>query len=225
LTIDDIAPERSYNAYKKRFEDEHAVIFGMTRFGKSYLVERLIRMREYVVIHDPKAEYDTKGFKVFEKLADLLNKTGGEGDVQKYPRIIYQPSGRELRDEEAQSTFFGWIYHRGNTFGVIDELNALCKTRTEMPDGMVDCYARGNAKGVALCGLTQEPVFVPSMAMTQARHRYAFFTALLAHQKKICGLMPGLTVDAIEALMKKQFYYYRQGEKNTTGPFFLTKAA
>lgn len=222
MNLSDIAPRRTYNAYKKRVEDEHAVIFGMTRFGKSYLVERLLAMRKHVTIHDPKAEYDTPGFRRFEKLSDLLRATDSDAKVKKIPRTIYAPSAKEIRDEEAQSTYFQWVYARTNTVCVVDELNALMQSRNDMPEGMLDCYARGNARGVALWGLTQEPVYVANIAMTQARHRYCFFVALLPHQKKVCSVMPGLVPEAIDALPRRHFYYYEQGEKRAAGPFVVT---
>jgi len=57
--------------------------------------------------------------------------------------------------------------------------------------------------------------------MTQARHRYSFFVALVAHQKKVCEVMPGLTTEQIDALPKRHFYYYQQGEKSYEGPYTL----
>ena len=221
MKLADIAPQRTYNDYRKRFEDEHAIIFGMTRFGKTYLVERLTQLRRYVAIHDPKGEYSLRGYRIFEHVGALIKATDSPAKTLKTPRVIYAPAVGELRDAGAQQAFFAWAYARGNTQVVVDELNAVTTGRADMPDALLDCYARGAARGVAIVGLTQEPVYVPGLALTQATHRYTFFVALGDHQKKVCSVMPGLLPEEIDALPKRHFYYYCQGEKESVGPFFV----
>jgi hypothetical protein len=221
VKIDDIAPQRTWNEYRKRFEDQHAVIFGCTRYGKTYLVERLVGLRKWVAIHDPKAEYALRGFRIFDSIDKLIRATDTASKTLKTPRVIYAPNVRELRDPGAQNAFFAWGYDRGNTQIIADELNALTTGRADMPPAMLDCYARGNGRGVAIVGLTQEPVYVPGVAMTQASHRYTFYVANLDHQKKVCSFMPGLSPEAIDVLPKRYFYYFALGEKGCEGPFVL----
>lgn len=221
MKLADIAPQRSWNSYRRRFEDQHAIIFGMTRFGKTYLTERLVALRRYVAIHDPKGEYALRGYRIFDSIEKLIKATDTAAKTLKVPRVIYAPEVGELRDAGAQNAFFGWAYSRTNTMIVVDELNAITTGRADMPPALLDCYARGAARGVAIVGLTQEPVYVPAIALTQASHRYCFFVALEAHQKKVCSVMPGLSPEAIDALPKKHFYYYEQGEKKAQGPYFV----
>ncbi len=229
MKLADVAPQRSWNDYRKRVEDEHSVIFGMTRFGKTYLAERLAAMRVFVVVHDPKAEYVLRGYRACATLAELQKLTSTPAKIAKNPKLIYQPDTKHLRDEGEQDGFFTWVYQRGDTMCIIDELTSVSTRRTDMPQGLVDCYARGNGRAVSIMGLTQEPTWVPSMAMTQARHRYTFYVANLDHQKRVCTYMPGpvavpggekgLTPDLIAQLPKRHFYYYRLGEKATSGPW------
>ena len=217
MKLSEIAPIRALNPETGNNEGEHALIFGMTGFGKTYLAKRLSRLRKYVTIHDAKGTFREPGFVRFTSLSKLIKS--------KAFKTIYAPSRFELRDEKAQDAYFEYIYARGNTTAIIDELTAVATTRHDIPDALFDCYARGREFGNEIWALTQEPVFVPSIALTQARHRYTFYLTGPTHQKKVVDLMPGLTIDDVIDLGKREFYYYREGEKTVDerGPFHLGK--
>lgn len=218
MKLFEIAPRRGVNADTGKIEGEHALIFGLTGFGKSYLIARLARLRTHTTVHDAKGSFAAPGMKRFTSLSKLVN-----AKPEKVPRSIYAPSRTELRDQGAQEAYFEWVYSRGNTTCIVDELTAVATTRTDIPDALFDCYARGREFGIEVWGCTQEPVWIPSITITQARNRYAFYVASLVHQKKVAGVMPGLSVDEILGLEKQQFHFYREGEKfvDDRGPFKL----
>ena len=222
MLLADIAPVRSRNPETGNLEGEHAFIAGITGFGKSYLVKRLADMREYVIIHDPKCEVYLPGYKrvdSFRKLQAL--------DPRKHPRAIYAPNRKEARDPHYHDLLFRFVYERTNTTLVLDELNFIAMSRHDMPEWMFECYTRGRTRGIEIWALTQEPSWIPSVTRTQTKHRYCFYMADEAHQERMAGLLPGLAPttkgarERIASLQKRQFFYYRLGERHARGPYVI----
>lgn len=203
-------------------EGEHAVILGMTGFGKSYLVKRLERERTFVVVHDPKGTWNVPGYKRFTKLAHMMRV-----DPEKYPRIVYTPTREELRDWSVINRFFEWVYLRGRTTLILDEVTSVVNGQ-DMADAFKDLLARGRELGHEVWSLSQQAVYVPNLVFTQSKNIYTFYNAHDEHRAKIAGFMPfGVPkVEAkkkIELLQKKEFYYYREGMRGAIGPCQLVE--
>lgn len=66
-------------------------------------------------------------------------------------------------------------YDRGHVILVIDEFTQVVPSDRNPGYGLKNVFARGGGKDVGLIGLTQEPVYIPRMLLSQASH-LALFT-------------------------------------------------
>lgn len=65
-------------------------------------------------------------------------------------------------------------YQRTHVILVIDEYTQVVQSRQDAGWALKNVFARGRGKKVGLIGLTQEPVFVPRMLLSQASHLVLF---------------------------------------------------
>lgn len=65
-------------------------------------------------------------------------------------------------------------YLRGHVIVVADEYTSICPSDRSPGYGLKNVFARGRGRNVGLIGLTQEPVNVPRMLLSQASHLVLF---------------------------------------------------
>lgn len=212
LALADMMPQRRRNEETGGVDTEHAFIGGMTRFGKTYLAKRILQAKRFVIVHDPKNKFHLgRGEKRISSHRELYGLP-----PDKYPIIVYAPDRAELRDPDAAQEYCDTIYRRGNCTAVFDELSAVCSA-TQIPPALQDLYARGAEMGISVIGLSQEPVRIHSLTMSQAHHFYVFYMAGAAHRDKVAGFMP-INPETIEELKRYYFYYWRNDLPAIIGP-------
>lgn len=214
-------PRRRRNPETGGTDGEHAVIIGITRYGKTFLAKEMARYHKDVVVYDPKNMWhvpreNEEGFGVARvSHVDELK----ELDPLQWPYQIYSPDRIERKDQAAKERLGEYVYERGDTFFIIDELSAIAAPY-ETPDSIEDCYARGAERNICVVGLTQEPVKVDSKAFSQSQHIYSFYIAIEAHKKKVEGIMP-IRREQIETLKPQQFFWWRVDLPRAIGPCHL----
>jgi hypothetical protein len=80
-------------------------------------------------------------------------------------------------------------YDRGHVILVIDEYTQVVVSDRTPGYALKNVFARGGGKNVGLIGLTQEPVYVPRMLMSQASHLALFtvtYQADIKYLKNLC---------------------------------------
>lgn len=80
-------------------------------------------------------------------------------------------------------------YERGHIIVVIDEYTQVVPSDRNPGYGLKNIFARGRGKKVGLIGLTQEPVYVPRMLLSQASHLALFsvtYTADIKYLRNLC---------------------------------------
>lgn len=215
LSLRAIAPAHRQNLETGGIDGEHAFIGGGTGFGKSYLEKQLLLEAPFAIVHDPKGTFTIR--RAIKRVQHVRQLYGL--DPKKHPFVVYSPPRGEDRDEGEQEAFCDFIYQRGNCYAAFDELTAIC-TATWAPESLKDLYARGRERGVCCVGLSQQPVGVYPLCMSQARHLYAFYLANAAHREKLAGFMP-LEPELIGELQRYEFYYWREDLPVAAGPFIL----
>lgn len=203
---------------KRIRRDEHVFVAGKTGSGKTWTMERYLAGEKHVVMLDSKADtlmriaegkplwhgVDDDKIDVCESL-DALNYATKE-------KIIYIPSSGELLDPAAHEKFFRWIYNRMNCIVWIDELTSVCPTPYKMPLALQDIYARGRSRNTTAWALTQRPVGVPGMCISQSTHVFGFALNKESDRKRLVD-DTGMT-EFYERPPKHAFWYYRDGADN-----------
>lgn len=197
---------------------DRAVIVGSTGSGKTYLVREMLKFRRFVVVLDTKGMMDwskADGYQLIksgkkendEKVFQRLQNTTAE-------KILFKPSARWLRNDEAIEDFFQWIYWRGHTTLYIDELTSIADTH-KMPVGYRDLLARGREKGIEVWTSTQRPSGIPQQVLTESENCYCFKLRHPNDKKKLFQMF-GFSEMQIDDLEKFHFIYSKNGD--ITGP-------
>jgi hypothetical protein len=79
-------------------------------------------------------------------------------------------------------------YERGHIILVVDEYTQVVPSDRSPGYGLKNVFARGGGKNVGLIGLTQEPVYVPRMLLSQASHLALFTVTYQADIKYLRNL-------------------------------------
>lgn len=193
--------------------DERTLIFGMTGSGKTFLAEKLLQWRKYVIVYDLKGTITWDGYKIVESLERLT-----EIDPIKYPKIIFKPPLYFVKDEEAVNQFFQFVYQRGNCTLYVDEIMTAC-FKGQISYWLLAIMTRGRELGVSFVGATQRPKQIPISIITESEHRFIFLLSNYPDAKRI---EENYSIDADEIVkLKKRYFYYSSVEQTYNKPFIL----
>lgn len=198
---------------------DRAVFVGTTGSGKTYLARQVLNFRKFVVVLDTKGFIDWKGYKLFKATAKSDDKTFLKLQNSTDEKLIFRPSAKWLRDDDAIENFFQWIYWRGNTTVYIDEATSIVNTH-RMPQGYFDLLVRGREKGIEVFTSTQRPSGIPQVILTESEHCYCFKIRHPSDQKKLFE-MYGLDSDLI-GNMDKHFFIYSLDGADISEPLKLS---
>jgi DNA helicase HerA-like ATPase len=194
---------------------EHVFVAGQTGTGKTFLAEVYLAGYNHVVKLDTKGEVyerrakgesawygleEGKDFVVVERIAEL--------DKQKIPKIIYAPVFEE-QTQEHYNAVLKWVYERENTTIWIDELMSIADNPQRYPLYLRAIMTRGRSRNVSAWALTQRPMDIPSIVLSQTTHYFVFNMQLPQDRKKIAeatgveefNIKPGF----------RMFWYFRDG--------------
>jgi hypothetical protein len=178
-------------------QNERAFLAGMTGSGKTTLAYELLKVKDYVVVHDAKGMLTWKGYERCIKLNDAMHSDS--------PKIIYAPDHFELDNEEKINEFFTWVYKRKNTTLYIDEVYAVTK-RAEIPHYFLACLTRGREMGISTYCSSQRPKNIPQFILSESENYYVFRLLLLNDRKRITEILP-IADEQLTTLKQYQFYY------------------
>jgi len=183
-------------ALAKLSPNDRIAIVGKTGSGKTQLA---IIIASYFAqqLHSPWQVWwiDTKGDDTdIAKLRDWGFVNGAsDKDIQRVGGLrnaLYfkiEPVGGLSTIDLAQSKI-DEAYSRGNVIIVIDEYTQVVPSNRNPGYALRDVFSRGRGKKVGLIGLTQEPVYVPRMLISQASHIVLFTVTYEADIKYLRNL-------------------------------------
>jgi DNA helicase HerA-like ATPase len=141
---------------------------------------------------------DTKNVK--EDIEELINWGAVNGSSEKHQKrrgglrnfkfFIITPEPGYSTVEQAQGKLQE-AYERGHVIVVIDEYTQVVISNRTPGQPLKDVFTRGRGRNVGLIGLTQEPVNVPRMLMSQASHLVLFTVTYpydIDYCKKLCKI-------------------------------------
>lgn len=151
-----------------------AVYAGQTGSGKTTAILKTLPAyygKRQIVIADTKNDptIESLAGPVATRLRDLPGKSKWPDN----PVVIYRPDAGELADLAILDAFCDWIYRRGRTILVIDELGQFAAGAHAGP-GLTSIFARGRTAEITVLAGTQRPVSVPIIAFTESQLFFVF---------------------------------------------------
>lgn len=190
---------------------ERATLIGKTGSGKTTLARYLLEPFKFIVILDLKGTIDWDGYKLVTDFTRLTK--------ERFPRLIFRPSARLLRDEKLIDDFFWWIYHRKNTTLYVDEVYSVVSGNW-LPDGYHALLTRGRERNITLISSTQRPTRIPTEILSEAERLYVFRLRMFRDREKIINIDSEFSDDGI-AKLHNRFFYYSHYDDGVTGPYIL----
>lgn len=197
---------------------EHVFVAGQTGGGKSFLTEIYLSNFPHVVMLDTKGEMlqrKTEGKKLWKGVPDKeveLIEHLSDLDYVDTPKIIYSPSFEEL-NEEYYNEFFRWAYFRQNTTVWVDEAMSVSKNSQTIPEFYKAILTRGRSRNTSVWSLTQRPVGLAPIIMSQSTHYFIFNLQLNQDREKVADVTgaPEFYEKPSQGKQKYLFWYFKDG--------------
>lgn len=183
--------------------DEHVFICGMTGSGKTHFAMYLYSLLHdpgHIVVLDVKHDISLPYAVVVHRVQDILLALNEKKNV--IARLV---NSQENYDAVAQL-----VYARGNTILWIDE-GAQIVPEGKITQPFVNLYTAGRSRKAVCWTLSQRPAIISKTGISQSSHYFIFALILSRDKKAICEDVP-LEVEQINALKKRWFYHYMQGD-------------
>jgi hypothetical protein len=198
--------------------EQHAFICGATGTGKSKLAEYLVNdpCKERSIVYDPKHSRtigEWQGQTFIYGWQELM-----KADREDVRRIVYRPSrepyeknGRvvdESEDADAQLEFFRFVFNGGHRRVVIDESSSLLGEAR--PNYFLrKCVTQGRELGISVVALTQRPVSIPIVTMSEASRIYVFRLGWAEDRERIEKITQGkISAEEQAELPDHKFLFY-----------------
>jgi hypothetical protein len=130
----------------------------------------------------------------------------------KVPVVVWRPSGESARDYQAYDTLFDWVYSRGNTCLVIDEVSQVVQGAQTFGPGFNDVVTRGRVRGLTVFYGTQRPAYVPRIIYSESQRFFVCYVSDKSDRERIAAFTrPEL---AQEVPDQHGFWYYNSKSRS-----------
>lgn len=164
---------------------ERGIFAGQTGSGKTTAMLRMLAVyygKRQIVIFDTKSDPSIE--RLEGPVATHLRDLPKVAKWPEHPVVIYRPIARELADLVMLDAAADWVYRRGHTILVIDELSQF-GAGAHAGAGLTSIFARGRTADITVLAGTQRPVSIPILAFTEAQLFYAFRLVFEDDRKRI----------------------------------------
>lgn len=182
---------------------EHVAAVGDTGTGKTYLVSRLVQLREYVVILRTKPD-DIK-FDGFRRA-----KTAAAMDDMFKTRILLQPE--HSKQQKEGFAMLDRVWEQGGWTVVIDELWYVEKL-LKLGPWVERLLTQGRSKDISVIVGMQRPAQISRFAISQCTHLFSFRVEGRDLQTIKESTTPRI-VEPINDLRKHDFVYYNRATRD-----------
>lgn len=183
---------------------EHVSAIGDTGTGKTYLVSKLVRLRQFVVVFktkpDPDDDSKWRGFKRTKSAKTL--------DDQRYSRILLDPDYSKQAREGYE--MLERIWRQGGWTCVIDEL--WYSERIGLKPYIERLLTQGRSKGISVVIGQQRPVTTSRFAISQTTHLFCFRVEG-RDGKTIAESTTPRILPVIDSLTGHDFAYYNRARR------------
>ena len=202
---------------------KHIFIGGITQSGKSYAMKRLFdsmpsdrRCIFYDYKHDPNhtAWIKKNHYPIYTTLGGIKrNWATTYGSVQKFLthkkphyKVIFQPKrpkgykGVYAQVEELSD----YVFQKGNVTLFLDEAAPLM-TPSDIAPSLYDCYIMGASRGVVVVAVSQRPMGIYNVVLSECYTKLLFRMLLKGDRDKIEGCTSREVADQLKSLPNHTF--------------------
>lgn len=193
---------------------QHALIVGQTGSGKSELRRALANAAPRVIVIDPKDEISDADLYTVRSNKSLERAIGRED------RIRCPLTRDHYADRNQIEEMLSLLLDKARGYMVqIDELYLCIRSAQSYPPSLGLLYTQGRSRKISTVGLTQRPVRVPLVAISESTHYYKFRLSNRDDQKRMAEYM-GKGVIEPENYPEESvhsdphsYFYCRQGDR------------
>ena len=133
------------------------------------------------VLHDPKFEHSGLRAIYCHTPLDIL-QAWSLGKT----RIVYQPYSSEMEDFE---TVCYYIFQKGNYTLILDEVTYVVKNAQTVTKWFGNIIRLGRGRNIGCVSLSQRPMDIPNIIISESQHIFAFYLALKSDREKVAGVV------------------------------------
>jgi hypothetical protein len=180
--------------------DERVFVAGMTGSGKSFLSQTLLMKTRSLIVVDSKNSMNNWN------LQEITVE-----NVEKFQRG--EPMRLRVVDNDDAYTLMEIAYKRGNCTVYFDETTAVIPNPRKYPKIITDIWTRGRSINVRGWAVTQRPVDIPKILLTEANHVFLFRLNSIDDRRRMASQMGEQVLELPDT--KYGFWYYNT-ENNRT---------
>jgi hypothetical protein len=160
-------------------------------------------VQPYVVVLDPKHQWEWGKVQLPYGPGVITNRFDVLQEWEEPAPIVYRPGYDEAR--EGCPEFFRWLFARGNTICVVDEVISITPP-VSIPRDFAIAIQQGRSRNVGLWMATQRPSRIPIPILSESEHHCIF---RLRHPNDL-KRMAEYTDPIVEEVPPRghSFYYY-----------------
>ena len=201
-------------------QGEHIAVVGRTGSGKTYLISKLVQLREYVIILRTKP--DKNKFPGFVKV-----RKASAMDHHAARHLLLEPEYRRQAVEGYEMLEKAW--QQGGWTVVIDE-NWYAERQLGLQESTIRGLTQGRSKDISMVIGMQRPVQISRFALSEITHLFTFRMEGRDLKFSLRDSTNDAIVPAVRALKGHDFVYYNSAEglittsnANRLGTIFTSK--
>ena len=165
---------------------EKIAVLGQNGSGKTTGIKRLLGAyfgRQQILILDLKVD------PAWNRLGHIVRKFEALGRLPfpRFPVLVFRPTGPDAHDLAMLDRFFEWVYQRGNTVLVIDEVTQVVAGPTNYGPGFNDLLTRGRIRSCTVFLGSQRPAFCPRICWSESTRFFIFYLVDKRDRQTIAG--------------------------------------
>lgn len=181
-------------------QGEHVVVIGRTGSGKTYLLSKLIQLRQYVVFFRTKPDKNKFPNLIVTRRADAMRHFNGM-------RLLLEPDYRRQAVEGYNMLENAW--QDGSWCVVMDEL-WYAEEQLGLRDYVNRMLTQGRSKDITAVLGVQRPVDISRFALSETKHVFVFQTEGRDLKFTLRDSTTERIVPAVQSLKKYEFIYYNR---------------
>jgi DNA helicase HerA-like ATPase len=186
-------------------------LVGMRKSGKSHKAREILKNKKVfkrVVIFDPVCDWHEGT--VVNSWAGFTKAILELKDASKFT-LIFRFSPDDPTRPETLNEALRVLYHLGNLFVVIDEIQLFC-TPHYMPPYLENLYFIGRHRGVGVVAITQRPSKLNKSCLSQSEHVFVGQLHENNDIKVVANFLNKTTAEVI-AIKRREFIYFSPSQE------------